>query len=107
MSTNISKAMKNREKRFKLIRNQKVFGLSTARVDNPGKSIGGPRSSTSSISGHFGGHNSFCGGHRWTIRGLRWSTGRPTMKGPQRLVTPVETAGKFYKHKHACTDHFR
>ena len=27
------------------------------------------------------------------------------MKGPQKLVTLVETAGKFYKHRHACKDH--
>ena len=30
----------------------------------------------------------------------------PSMKGPQKLVALVETAVKFYKHRHACTDHF-
>ena len=54
------------------------------------------------------------GGHRWAIGGDRWATdgpsvgyGVPSMKGPQKLVTLVETAKKFYKHRHTCTDHLR
>ena len=48
---------------------------------------------------------------RWPRQFLRWppvahswgsvATGGQSMKGPQRLVTLVETAGKFYKHMHA------
>ena len=34
-------------------------------------------------------------GHRWTIGGLWWAIGGPSMKGPQRLVTLVETAENF------------
>ena len=96
-----------------------------SRVDNPGKSIGGHRSSTTvpSVATSVavtvfavatGGQPVGNGGHRWAICGDRWATdgpsvgyGVPPMKGPQRLVTLVETAEKFYKHKHTCTDHLR
>ena len=44
------------------------------------------------------------GGHRWAIGG---TIGGPSMKGPQRFVTLVETEEKFYKHRHTCTDHLR
>ena len=55
----------------------------------------------------IGGHRWAIGGDRCATDGLRWATGGPSKKGPQRLVTLVETAGKFYKHRHACTDNFR
>ena len=70
------------------------------RVDNPGKSIGGHRSSTTVPSVAV---TVFA----VAIGGLRWAIGGPSMKGPQRFVTLVETAEKFYKHRHTCTDHLR
>ena len=92
--------------------------LMDARVDNPGNSIGGHRSSTTvpSVATSVA-LTSFAvgnGGHRWAIDGDRWATDGPSvgynvpsMKGPQRLVTLVETAETFYKHRHTCTDHLR
>ena len=96
-----------------------------SRVDNPGKSIGGHRYSTTvpSVATSVavtvfavatGDPLVGNGGHRWAIGGDRWATdgpsvgyGVPSMKGSQRLVTLVETAAKFYKHRHTCTDHLR
>ena len=99
--------------------------VGASRVDNPGKSIGGYRSSTTVPSAATsvavtvftvatGGPPVGNGGHRWAIGGDRWATdgpsvgyGVPSMKGPQRLATLVHTAENFFKHRHTCTDHLR
>ena len=102
------------------------------RVNNPGKSIGGHRSSTTVPSVATSVATSVAvtvfavatgvppvgnGGHRWAIGGdrwLRWAIGGPSMKSPQKLVTlRVRKKTRFCKNyvfnvlnkKIACQKH--